>query len=309
MRRTILAAAFAVVLIGMPVTAFAIGHSDLYVNGSFGSDSSTCQNANNACLTIQAAIDRIPIVMDQDVTVHVAAGTYAESLLLVDRLAPKGNTIRLVGDVNGVRLTGMKEQAIGIQITHSPSVVLENFQVTGFTEAGILLLHSDATIVNSQILWNLSHGVVCEFGNLVFGPGNPMRGVSLLNNAGTALYATACHVRFLGPAVVTGNRVGLLATHAGQIDLSGRMDVLVGNNPPQPPETGFGTTGSGGSGSGGNSVVPRRYPVPLLAETEALCQLVADCHGMVMGYERAQIGGACVCATLDYGVCRPASED
>lgn len=299
MKKMILAAMFVVALAGMPLTASLGATMDLYVSGPSGNDSSTCQSANNGCLTIQAAIDRIPIVLDRNVNIHIAPGTYAESVLLTGRLAPKGHTIRLVGNAYGVRIDGQKEKPNGILITRSPRVVLENLEVTGFTEAGVLLLHSDASLVSSLVFQNLSHGVVCEYGNLVIESSDPVRGVGLLANAGSGLFATACHVRFQGPAVITKNGLGVLAAHGGLIDFAARTDVFVTNNPPQPPDvvTGppAGTTGEG---------VPGRYPMPSIAETGASCQLVADCHGMVMGYENAQIDG-CNCAAVDYGVCHP----
>ncbi len=301
MRKMIVAAAVVAALLGMPLTAAAAGHSEFFVNGLSGNDSSSCQSPRNGCLTIQAAIDRIPIVLDRHVSVHVAPGTYAESLILADRLAPKGHEIRLIGDAEGVRLNGMKERQIGILIRNSPRVVLENFEVTEFTEAGVLVLHSDVSLANARIVWNLSHGVVCEYSHLLIETGAVARGVSLLGNAGSGLLATGCHVRFQGPAIVADNNLGLLSSHGGLIDLAARSDVMVTNNPPQPPGVGSGGTGGGGGGGEG----PRRYRMPPLAESEAACQLVADCHGMIMGYENARIDGPCVCAGTDYGICHP----
>lgn len=298
MKKMILATMFVVAFAGMPLTASFGATMDLYVSGPSGNDSSTCQSPNNGCLTIQAAIDRIPIVLDRNVTIHITPGTYTESLLLTDRLAPKGHTIRLVGNAYGVRIDGLKQKPNGIVITHSPKVILENLEVTGFTEAGVLLLHSDASLVSSLIFQNLSHGMVCEYGNLVIESSDPVRGVGLLANTGSGLFATACHVRFQGPAVITKNGMGVVAAHGGLVDFAARSDVFVTNN--QQP-SGNGTGALGGAGDEG---APGRYPMPSIAETDVACQLVADCHGMIMGYENAQIDG-CGCSAIDYGVCHP----
>ncbi len=299
MRKMMLAALCGAALVSTPLTATAAGHMDYYVNGISGNDARTCQNANNGCRTIQAAIDRIPIVLDRHVAIYIAPGNYAESLILADRLAPKGHEIRLIGLDAGARLTGMKTMPTGILIKNSPRVVLENLEITGFTEAGILVEHSDALVTGSRIVWNLSHAIVCEFGNLVIETGSPARGVSLLNNTGSGIVASSCHVRFDGPATIAENGIGLLAAHGGLIDLASRMDVSVMNNPPVLPGVGSGGTG----GVGGER--PRKSPLPMLGESTPPCQLVADCHGMITGYENAQIGGACVCAGMDYGVCHP----
>ena len=300
MRKMILAAMCVASTLALPLTAAPAGHIDLYVSGMSGNDSVTCLNANNGCRTIQAAIDRIPIVLDQHVIVHIAPGTYSESLMLADRLAPKGHEIRLIGDPGVVRLAGARLMPVGILIKNSPRVVLENLEITEYTEAGVLVQHSEALLTSTRVVWNRSHALVCEYGDLVIETGAPARGVSLLNNLGSGILASSCHVRFDGPATIAENGIGVMAAHGALIDLSARSDVSVMNNPPAPP-----AVVPGGSGGAGDREGPRRAPLPGLDEAAPLCQLVADCHGMIAGYEHAQIGGDCVCGAVDYGICHP----
>jgi len=53
-----------------------------YVNASTGSDSNSGLSAGTALLTIMAAINKIPSVVNHVVTINVAAGTYAETVVV-----------------------------------------------------------------------------------------------------------------------------------------------------------------------------------------------------------------------------------
>ena len=72
------------------------GSLDLYVDANSGADTNDCLSQVTACETIQAALDRIPLLVDGDVTVHIGAGTYDGELILGPRTAiPKNPTFEM----------------------------------------------------------------------------------------------------------------------------------------------------------------------------------------------------------------------
>lgn len=53
------------------------GAQSYFVNASTGNDSFNCQSASTPCLTIQGAVNKVPKLLRDQVTVNVAAGIYA----------------------------------------------------------------------------------------------------------------------------------------------------------------------------------------------------------------------------------------
>ncbi len=66
-------------LIGLGVTSTG-SSTTLYVDGALGADANACTASGaSACLTLQGAIDKIPLFLSGPVTINVAAGTYTEN--------------------------------------------------------------------------------------------------------------------------------------------------------------------------------------------------------------------------------------
>jgi hypothetical protein len=82
-----------------PIISF--GNMTLYVDGANGSDAigKGFASGSNATATIQYAVNLIPPVVGGDVTVNIAAGTYAENLQFDPRAFAGNYSINLVGEL------------------------------------------------------------------------------------------------------------------------------------------------------------------------------------------------------------------
>jgi hypothetical protein len=263
----------------------------LFVDAVYGSDHESCGTIPyDPCLTIQGAINTIPMVFDQDITVRIAPGTYEGGIVIAGRISPGMGKLTLLGEPGGVVITGPEGAQNGISILHSFNVVLENLRFEGFPGRGISIVDSignelrsvavagsrdglflgdsDTTIVGGSFENNRANGINCEGGWLTVG--FERHTLLLVNNAASGLRADLCHATILAPVTVRGSSAGLLAMNAGEIDLNMRSDVRV-------------TLKQGETG------------------------LVADHHGMISGYGNSCIG-ACTCTATGYGLCMTASS-
>lgn len=286
---------------------------NFYVDALAGDDKASCEKTTYACQTLQAALDRIPVVLTQEVTVNVAAGTYSGGAVLMDRLSPQGHAIRLLGEAGMTIMNGYGEQETGIAVSRAPRVFVEGFVVTGFTRAGLSFFRTgsvsiaethvlsnpgtgieareaDVVISESVVDDNGGHGILCDGGNVTFRAREGGRGVVVTRNGGNGIHVTDCHALFEGAAVVSLNHSGLVAEHGGEINLAGRTDVIVNSN--------YGLPGPAGTPPPGD---PRGNPVPL--SHLALCEMIADNHGLVTGYWNAPLQGDCLCLESHFGVC------
>lgn len=235
-------------------------------------------------------MDRIPAVLSQDVTVHVASGIYMEHALLADRLAQQGHAIRLIGEPQATIRLDPSFQRTGVVIRRSATVVLENLIIKDFAN-GVHVRLSDAVINNIRIEENAQNGILCERGRVTLQAAAAGPGVTIQNNAsGSGIEATCgCHVQFEGPAWIGQNGTGLTAMFAAVIDLNGRSDVTLANavvtpppaSEPEPPTSPPGTR-------------PPDGPPMILSDVE--------------GYANAQIVGVCACAAKDLSLCHPATD-
>lgn len=266
---------------------------DLYVDATFGDDRIGCGSTRIAwpCRSIQAALDRIPMVLTQDVVILVAEGTYDGGLLLADRLSPNRSSIELRGEegavvqagddqrigmaiwnTGDVRMEGLAFEgfeAYGVLIVQSAPVEIVSARISGSGEAGILALQSATGIVDTVVEAGQGRGVVCEQGWMRIGPSESGQGLLVSGNAEQGLLALACEVHFAGAAIILDNELGAVAMHGAEIDLGQRSDVSVRENRDG--------------------------------------QLVADCHGMIAGYMNT-CPGECDCEQIDFGVCRAATN-
>jgi len=310
MLRKLMVTAVLFLVFSLPRAATAPPALELFVDATMGNDLGSCRSAANACRTIQAAIDRVPVVLSQDVTVRIAAGTYFEHLLLVDRLAPLDHTIRLVGVTQAPTLSSHEHRGEGITIRRAARVVLENLTIEGFA-TGVHVRLSDVVVSNSRITGNTENGILCEKGWVVLQSPDGGPGVTIRNNAtGAGINASCgCHVEFEGASWIGQNFIGLTATQSAVIDLNGRSDVTLANGapaPPPPPAT--------------SPAPPTNPPIiqlpsgPRVIETATLegsspqCEMVADHEGVIMGYANAQMLGACACQAKDLSLCHEGTD-
>ncbi len=293
---------------------------DLYV-AIGGNDASSCKSPQNSCRTIQAAIDRIPMILDRQVNISIQAGTYFGSVRIADRMAPRRFAIELIGQGEGATIAGGESLIDGVTVTRTMRVVLRNLTIRDFRGHGVVLRNgasasilqsgivrnsghgalvrmSDLTVADSAIGHNGEDGLSCEQGRLRFGATLSGQGVHVHHNERSGVLASACMVGFGGPAVIERNDVGLVSQHGAVIDVGMRSDVQVVDNFPA-------STGGGGGDTGGDSGGGRvRRPNLDLVSGVLGCQMLADCHGMITNFGSSTINGECDCEERDYGVCR-----
>jgi len=257
-----------------------------YVDALVGEDTELCgPDPAFPCRTIQAAIDRIPIVFHRDIVVHVASGVYPGGILISGRTTPNRSRVRVVGEAEGTIVSGPAGETTGVSVIQSHNVVLENLDIRGFPDAGVRVMFSPGARLESLSLSNngdgaflgesdtvvrrgvfndnLRNGVACQGGWVAFtGDSAPH---AFVGNAGAGIMAAGCHVNLESQVSISGSLHGLLAVHGGEINLNLRPDISVY----------AGTSGSG---------------------------LTADCHGMITGFENSCVG-SCTCTAVRYGIC------
>jgi hypothetical protein len=157
---------FAVLAVVFAVGVSAAAAADWYVDGALGNDGNSCTapGVGNACMTIQAAINKA----SSGDTINVAAGTYPE-------LAPGpltvNKTLTLLGAQSGVDARGRvaAESIItdsqGTWVTAN-NVVINGFTIQdstngGFTGFGILM---GAGTTGTQVLNNIIQGNIAGIG-------------------------------------------------------------------------------------------------------------------------------------------------
>jgi len=157
------------------------GPLDLYVDGSFsGCGGGGCSDSNDglslgtAKQTIQAAVNSIPLILRGDATIHVADGTYNESIVVGAHSRQGLFSITIVGnnlDRNLVVLDGENtrdnaiftlddslvvswmtiqnyEEAIAVQ---EASLNLEHCALTDNTDAGLFVFSGESQLVDCVI--------------------------------------------------------------------------------------------------------------------------------------------------------------
>ncbi len=263
--------------------AQASNTTHLWVDGVLGSDHSACTQTE-PCATIQAAIDRIPMILAQDIVVHVAAGIYEGGITIADRHSMLRAQITLRGEPQAT-IWGHHARTHGVTVWKTPGVILENLEITGFEERGLVIAYaSPVKVRHTSIVDNRGGGIMIADAavhlNDVTVRDNGGTGVSCENgwvrmshlfarrNGFAGVRVEHCRATFTGPGVIEGNYHGLLSVLGGAIDLGGRHDVLVTDNAATP--------------------------------------LLADCAGMIAGY-RNSCQGDCLCLEVDEGICRAGS--
>jgi len=261
----------------------------IYVDALSGFDESSCGSAESPCATIHYAVGLVPMVMNRDVTISIAPGTYEGGILLAGRGSPRSARLILEGVPGMTIISASPSQDTGISIQRMPGTIIRNLTVEGFPAYGIQVLfsasttiessriagngdgvflgESDSVIRDSVIEGNLRHGISCEGGWISIGtPGIDATGTTIMDNGGGGIRVDGCRARFASGASIVGNQVGLLAVHGGVIDLGMRADV-------------------GLYAAAGQQAI------------------MADCHGMVMNFVNSCVG-SCGCLEENYGICQ-----
>lgn len=263
----------------------APGPLDIYVDAIGGDDANDGLTPTTAVQTIQSGVDRIPPIVHDDVTVHVAHGTYAEAVVLADRMQPHGATITLSGDTadpsqvvidgSGVRSRGLSVSGVSdvivegfevrnhiswaVAVIRGGTITLSNLSVVNNT-LGMLLTRTYVTLSSVSLSNNAATSVLCQSGSTC------QIGDLTVSGGNIALFSSrSSYVLFNGPAQISGVSDGLVADYGGTIELGQRADIQV--------------TGTGSA-------------------------LVARLHGRALGYANATLSPT-DCAADTYGICEP----
>ena len=293
---------------------------DLYVNAMTGDDRNRCLRPEDACLTIQAAIDRIPAVLDRDVVVHIAAGNYGGDLYLGDRISPKRFGVTVLGEP-GVVIDGVGTQETGLSIANIASVIIKNLEFRGFTGHGIVLdrvrlvqlesirlvanqgegLHaeeSSAVIVESIVEQNGGDGIYCTGGVFTIGdspaatPGVPRLPTRTIDEGGSDDGG-----RRAGAGRREAVRRGGCLLERGRGDhgfgLQREFRRLGQRHRQRRRARGERTAASSTSPGAATSTV----------QDNVQFQMMSGCAGLVCRYANSQVSGDC--ETINYGTCSP----
>jgi hypothetical protein len=223
---------------------------DLYVDAAAGNDTFNGLFPWSPKQTIQAAVDRIPTVLGDDVVVHIAPGTYAETVRLYDRSFRGDSSITLLGEGGNVRITGDGVRENGIRIRNISGFVVEGLEVVDTLSYKVLATNSSGTLrsclvtntasmsggsgllisrsfvtVEDSTISDHTIGLVCTSASRCF-----VDNVSITGNYRGIDALKSGQVRFIGPATVTGNNIGCQAFGHGEIDFFFRSDVHVTGN-------------------------------------------------------------------------------
>jgi parallel beta-helix repeat protein len=102
-----------------------VAHPDTYADNAAGNDSNDCLTPATACKTITAALAAV----DANGTVHVAAGTYAEHVVVGKTVALKGANAGIAGTA-----TRSAESIVDGSGTDAPfAIAADNVTIDGFT--------------------------------------------------------------------------------------------------------------------------------------------------------------------------------
>ena len=294
--------------------------ADLYVNVGSGDDNQRCDSSRKACRTIQAALDRIPLILTSDITVHIADGTYEGEAVLADRGSPNRSRIRLVGEPRAT-LTGAGRHATGLTVFRVPAIVVENLTVQEFTGSGMVFTYTDPVrVVSCLVTHNGEDGIIIGWSSATIVASvvqhNGHNGISanqafvLLGSSPLPPLGAHQVPHFTedaetdSPPVLIDDRpaptsdTGLVAINfndgdgvsaiLSQVRFAGGADLL-GN-------------GRGLHAIHGSDIdLNQRPDVSVYFNRQE--QLLADCHGMVSNFGSASVGGTCEVA--EYGICHP----
>lgn len=226
------------------------GLLDLYVNAATGDDALDGLSPTRPVRTIQAALDRIPAVIHDDVTVHVAPGTYAESLRLIGRVAPGGAVITLTGspaDPTEIVVSASNTQLHALDISEIGDVVVEGFEFRDATSSSVSIVTAGSVTLRDVIVRDNFVGVLAIRTSL------EIQDVAIESQTTTGLFCTSAsrcrmanltsigngygiyasrgaEVSFTGPAALHGNTHGAEASDGASIDLGLRSDITVTMN-------------------------------------------------------------------------------
>ena len=230
------------------------GPLDLYVDGINGDDADDGLSPTTAKRTIQAAINEIPRVLTDAVTVHVADGTYSEEVVLNRRQRQGLHGISIEGNPGSpqsVVFDGLGELGFGLFITES-LIQIKGITFSNFIDAAVQVIGVSLNAAFSDCRFTNNVGDAALYSE--DSQEVTIRDCEFLNNS-SAISTHNTSVFITGSCTITGNtgravgvgRGGSLSVENGPLEVSnngrgvecssgssvsfeGRADITVMNN-------------------------------------------------------------------------------
>lgn len=191
---------------------YSTQNMNYYVNTSTGNDSNTGLDTGQAFKTIAKAVSMIPYILNQNVIINVAAGTYTEDITIEEKTGggwvrvtgPSGGGFILNGKILVQRCTlsfvslmyitvNTPAATIGVSISYVIRLIMSNITMTTSNgQPGVSLFNSTADVSNSTI-----------------------------SNRASALFAQGFSQLFSNTNTGSGNTVGMQAITGSTIVKSG----------------------------------------------------------------------------------------
>jgi hypothetical protein len=209
------------------VQVLSDGPLDLYVDEATGDDQNDGLSPTTAKLTIQAAVDAVPMVLGGDATVHIAHGTYSEFVWIGRRTRLGIFAVSIVGD----------EAAPSNVILDGESVLVSAFFINDFYVAisGVSMIRFEEAIGAYDSFVRLSDCTLSQNTDVaVFAEdsGLQMENVVISDNSGTGISTRNTYLEDLTDVEVfnnAGGGIGLSASKLGgevQVHNNGGVGVL-----------------------------------------------------------------------------------
>jgi hypothetical protein len=271
------------------------GPLDLYVDGSTGDDDNDGLSPTTAKQTIQAAVNTVPVVSTGPATIHIADGTYHESVFIERRLLWPGSgfpPITLLGNEaspQNVVLDGQSVLEDGVMVLGMAAI--RGIEVTHFTEEGLEVDFGYMIVDNCRVIDNVDR------------PSPEWNAGISIYNAGAAISNTViadngCHGLEMGEGwfdvsienvQITGNGCdGLYLYSSGELDADGT--VLIQNN------GGIGVAVKDGA------VVGFHDGAGLTIQSNTGGSMNASYHSTIRGYGGGTTG---TCVATTQSICEP----
>ncbi len=291
------------------------GPLDLYVDGTSGVDGNDGLSPTTAKRTIQAAINEIPRVLTDAVTVHIADGTYSEEVVLNRRQRQGLHWISIEGNPGSpqsVVFDGLGVLDLGLFI-HDSLVQIKGITFSDFIDAAVQVIGASlgATFSDCRFTNNVGDGALYSENSQEV----VIRDCEFLNNS-TAISAHNSSVFIEGNCVISNNGPRPAVNISGgslSVDVEAGSCTITGNSGTGVRVSSQGSLGldngplevsNNGRGvectSGSHVSFGGRADVTAMNNTGG--DLIANYQSTIRGYGNGTTGG---CTADTHSTCEP----
>jgi hypothetical protein len=269
------------------------GPLDLYVDSIIGDDNNDGLSPATAKQTIQAAVDAVPHLGVGPPTIHIADGTYHESVFIGPRSARAGiELLTLIGNESSpqsVVLDGQGNLKDGIFVAQGLAEI-RGLEITGFLEEGIEVGLGFTIIENCRVIGNGSSG--SDYAGVAFtrASGGDIANSIIANNVHNGVFVGdgGPDVNIVDCEIIDNGMHGIEVDRSAHLD--GKGSLLI--------------QGNGGIGVWAeyNSLVNFTSSPGLTIQSNTGGSMQAGYHSTIRGYGNGTTGS---CAADTTSVCEP----